>query len=68
MILDEKTGEILGCHMIGKNATEMIHSVLVGKTAELLPDDLENVIFAHPTVSEMIPEAILDAYKQAIHK
>ena len=68
MILDEKTGEILGCHMIGKNATEIIHSVLVGKTAELLPDDLENVIFAHPTVSEMIPEAILDAYKQAIHK
>ena len=68
MILDEGTGEILGCHMIGKNATEIIHSVLVGKTAELLPDDLENVIFAHPTVSEMIPEAILDAYKQAIHK
>ena len=36
--------------------------------AETLTDDLENVIFAHPTVSEMIPEAILDAYKQAIHK
>ena len=68
IIIDDKTGELLGCHMIGKNATEIIHSVLVGKTAELLPDDFENVIFAHPTVSEMIPEAILDVYKKAIHK
>lgn len=68
IILDGKTGELLGCHMMGKNATEIIHSILVGKTAELLPDDFENVVFAHPTVSEMIPEAILDTDKNAIHK
>ena len=68
VIFDEKTKELLGAHMIGCNVTEMIHSFAVGKSAELLPEDFDNVIFAHPTVSEMIPEAILDAFGMAIHK
>ena len=55
-------------HMIGCNVTEMIHAFSVGKSAELLPEDFDNAVFAHPTVSEMIPEAILDAFGKAIHK
>jgi len=68
VIFDKKTNELLGCHMIGANMTEMIHAISVGKSAELLPDDFDATIFAHPTVSEIIPEAILDAFGIAIHK
>lgn len=68
VIFDKKTNELLGCHMIGANMTEMIHAISVGKSAELLPDDFDTTIFAHPTVSEIIPEAILDAFGIAIHK
>ncbi|MBQ7536816.1 MAG: dihydrolipoyl dehydrogenase [Rickettsiales bacterium] len=68
VIFDEKTHELLGAHMIGCNVTEMIHAFSVGKAAELLPEDFDNAIFAHPTVSEMISEAILDAFGKAIHK
>ncbi len=68
VIFDEKTHELLGCHMLGANMSEMIHAIAVGKSAELLPEDLDATIFAHPTVSEMIPEAILDAFGKAIHK
>ena len=62
------TGELLGAHIIGDNATEIIHAFAIGKTAELLPEDFENTIFSHPTVSEMIPEAFLDLDNMSIHK
>lgn len=68
VLFDEKTHELIGAHMFGSNMAEMIHSLCVGKCAELLPEDLDATIFAHPTVSEMIPEAILDAFGKAIHK
>ena len=68
VIFDEKTHELLGCHMLGNNMSEMIHAIAVAKSAELLPEDIDTTIFAHPTVSEMIPEAVLDAFGKAIHK
>ena len=68
IIFDKKTKELLGCHIIGNNASEIIHAISVGKSAELLPEDFLNSIFAHPTVSEMLPEAILDAFGKAMHK
>ena len=68
VIFDEKTHELLGCHMIGNNMSEMIQIISLCKSAELLPEDLDTAIFAHPTVSEMIPEAFLDAFGKAIHK
>ena len=68
VLFDEKTHELLGVHMIGANMTEMIHALAVAKSAELLPEDIDATIFAHPTVSEMIPEAVLDAFGKAIHK
>lgn len=68
VIFNEQTHELVGCHMIGENMTEIIHAISVGKSAELLPEDFDETIFAHPTVSEMLPEAILDAFNLAIHK
>lgn len=63
-----ETGELIGAHIIGDNATEIIHAFAIGKTAELLPEDFKNTIFAHPTISEMIPEAFLDLDNKSIHK
>lgn len=68
VIFDEKTCEILGCHMFGFNVSEMIHTISIAKSSELLPEDIENSVFAHPTVSEMIQEAFCDAFGKAIHK
>jgi len=66
-IFDEKTGELLGAHMIGAEVTEMIQGYVVGKTAELVEADYMHTIFPHPTLSEMMHESVLDAYDKAIH-
>ena len=68
VLFDESTHELLGVHAIGANMTEIIHALTVAKSAELLPEDIDSTIFAHPTVSEMISEAVLDAFGKAIHK
>lgn len=68
VIFDENTHELLGAHMIGSNVTEMIHIFAIAKSSELLPEDFDLTVFAHPTVSEMIPEAVLDVFGKAIHK
>jgi len=66
-IFDAKTGELLGAHMIGAEVTEMIQGYVVGKTAELTEEDFMHTIFAHPTLSEMMHESVLDAYGRALH-
>ena len=66
-IFDEKTGELLGAHMIGHNVTELISNFVIAKTAELTEEELIHTIFAHPTVSEALHESILNAYGRAIH-
>lgn len=67
VIFDEKTGELLGAHLIGAEVTEMIQGFVIAKQAELTEEDLMHTIFAHPTMSEMMHEAVLDAYGKAIH-
>lgn len=67
VIFDEKTGELLGAHLIGSEVTEMIHTFVVAKQAELTEEDLMQTIFAHPTMSEMLHEAVLDAFGKVIH-
>lgn len=67
VIFDEKTGELLGAHLIGAEVTEMIQSYVIAKQAELTEEDLMHTIFAHPTMSEMMHEAVLDAYGKVIH-
>ena len=67
VIFDEKTGELLGAHLIGAEVTEMIQGYVIAKQAELTEEDLMHTIFAHPTMSEMMHEAVLDAYGKVIH-
>jgi dihydrolipoamide dehydrogenase len=66
-IFDEKTGELLGAHMVGAEVTEMIQGYVVGKTLETTELDLMHTIFPHPTLSEMMHESVLDAYGKVIH-
>jgi len=66
-IFDEKTGELLGAHMIGAEVTEMIQGFVIGKTMEATEEDFMHTIFPHPTLSEMMHESVLDAFKKAIH-
>lgn len=67
VIFDKKTGELLGAHMVGPEVTEMIQGYVIAKTAELTENELKHTIFAHPTLSEMMHEAVLDADGQVIH-
>ena len=67
VIFAEETGELLGAHLIGADATEMIQVFAVAKQAELTEAELMQTVFAHPTLGEMLHEAVLSAYGQAIH-
>ena len=64
---DKATGEILGVHILGPEATEMIHEFAVGRTLEATLEELIHTIHAHPTLSEAALEATLAALGQAIH-
>ena len=66
-IFDEKTGELLGAHMIGAEVTELIQGYVVGRTLETTEAELMHTVFPHPTLSEMMHESVLDAYGRAIH-
>jgi len=68
LIADPQTGEILGGHVVGLNATEILHEILLAKTAELLPEDITRMIHAHPTLSEGVMEAALGLVGAPIHK
>jgi len=66
-IFDAKTGELLGAHMIGAEVTEMIQGYTIARTLETTEKELMHTVFPHPTISEAMHEAVLDAYKRAIH-
>jgi dihydrolipoamide dehydrogenase len=66
-VFDANTGELLGAHMIGAEVTELIHGYTIARTVEATDAELEVTIFPHPTLSEMLHEAVLDANKKALH-
>ncbi|WP_338502963.1 dihydrolipoyl dehydrogenase [Sphingomonas kaistensis] len=66
-VVDAKTGELLGAHMIGAEVTELIQGYTVGKTAELIDEDFAQTVFPHPTLSEMMHESILAADGRVLH-
>ncbi|MDW4548115.1 dihydrolipoyl dehydrogenase [Defluviimonas sp. D31] len=66
-VFDAKTGELLGAHMIGAEVTELIQGYVVGRTLETTEGELMETVFPHPTLSEMMHEAVLDAYGRALH-
>ena len=67
LLVDKETREILGAHVVGAEATELIHEILLAKTAELLPEDLAVMIHAHPTLSEGVMEMARMAEGWVIH-
>ena len=67
LILDEDVGEILGAHIIGAEATELLGEIAITKFLEGTNEELGFVTHPHPTISEALKEAALDATNQAIH-
>jgi len=67
VVFDAATGELLGAHMIGAEVTEMIQGYAIARTLETTEEDLMHTVFPHPTVSETMHEAVLDAYGRVIH-
>jgi dihydrolipoamide dehydrogenase len=66
-VFDAKTGELLGAHMIGAEVTELIQGYGIAKTGELTEAELMHTVFPHPTLSEMMHEAVLAAYGKTLH-
>jgi len=66
-IFDDKTGELLGAHMIGAEVTELIQGYAIAQTLETTETELMHTVFPHPTLSEMMHESVLDAHGRAIH-
>lgn len=66
-VFDAKTGALLGAHMVGAEVTEMIQGFVVARTLETTEVELMETVFPHPTVSEAMHEAVLDAYGQVLN-
>ncbi|MGA3002722.1 MAG: dihydrolipoyl dehydrogenase [Acetobacteraceae bacterium] len=66
-VFDARTGELLGAHMIGAEVTEMIQGYTIARTLEATEAELMHTVFPHPTISETMHEAVLEAYGQALH-
>jgi dihydrolipoamide dehydrogenase len=66
-VFDAQSGELLGAHMIGAEVTELIQGYGVAMTLETTEAELMHAVFPHPTLSEMMHEAVLDAYGRVIH-
>lgn len=66
-IFDAKTGALIGAHMIGAEVTEMIQGYVTAITLEATEEDIHGIVYPHPTMSEAMHEAALDAYGRVIH-
>ena len=66
-VFDARTGALLGAHMIGHEVTEMIQGYTLAITMEATEAELMATVFPHPTMSEAMHEAVLDAYGRALH-
>ena len=67
IIRDTKYGEIVGAHIVGSHASEMIHELVVARTNEYTVEEVDLAIHAHPTLSEAIAEAALDSMGRVLH-
>lgn len=66
-VFDEKTGQLLGAHMVGAEVTELIQGYVVAMNLETTEEELMHTVFPHPTLSETMHESVLDAYGRVIH-
>jgi len=67
VIFDKKSGQLLGAHMVGAEVTELIQGYLVAMNLETTEEELMHTVFPHPTLSEMMKEAVLDAYGRVLN-
>jgi len=67
VIFDKKSGQLLGAHMIGAEVTELIQGYVVAMNLETTEEELMHTVFPHPTLSEMMKEAVLDAYGRVLN-
>jgi len=67
VIFDKTTGQLLGAHMIGAEVTELIQGYVVAMNLETTEAELMHTVFPHPTLSEMMKEAVLDAYGRVLN-
>ena len=67
IIRDSKYGEILGAHIVGSHATELIHELAVARENEFTVEEVDLAIHAHPTLSEAVAEAALDSLGKMVH-
>jgi len=66
-VFDAETGELLGAHMIGAEVTELIQGYAIARTLEATEAELQATVFPHPTLSEMMHEAVLAADGRPLH-
>jgi dihydrolipoamide dehydrogenase len=66
-VFDGKTGALIGAHMIGAEVTEMIQGYVIAMTCEATEAELQGAVFPHPTMSEAMHEASLDAFGMVLH-
>jgi len=67
ILRDKKYGEILGAHIVGDHASELIHELTVARENEYTVEEVDLAIHAHPTMSEAVAEAALDSLGRVIH-
>lgn len=67
VIFDKKSGQLLGAHMVGAEVTELIQGFVVAMNLETTEEELMHTIFPHPTISETMKEAVLDAYGRVLN-
>jgi len=67
IVRDKKYGEILGAHIVGSHASELIHELAVARENEYTVEEVDLAIHAHPTLSEAIAEAALDSMGRVVH-
>jgi len=66
-IFDKKTGQLLGAHLVGPEVTELVQGFVVAMNLETTEEELMHTIFPHPTLSETMKEAVLDAYGRVLN-
>jgi dihydrolipoamide dehydrogenase len=67
VIFDKKSGQLLGAHLVGAEVTELIQGYVVAMNLETTEEELMHTVFPHPTLSEMMKEAVLDAYGRVLN-
>jgi dihydrolipoamide dehydrogenase len=66
-VIFDKNGQLLGAHMVGAEVTELIQGYVVAMNLESTEEELMHTVFPHPTLSEMMKEAVLDAYGRVLN-